>query len=297
MSVQTTSLSPTRQRGRYSIPSLARRTQVLAVLAVFVVCASAPAQQKIRAAQPVWTDEHFDQWVFQQDSNATAARRRLTAQMALQIEDIDRACQLTEAQQKKLHLAGQGDLKRFFDRYEKVKQKFQSMKHDQEKFQEIWQDITPLQMALQAGLFYDDSLLYKSLPNTLTGDQLTRYDAIVGERRAFRHRATIELAVTLLEQALPLRDAQRQELITLLTKETKPPRKSGQYDYYRILTQLGRVAEAKLKPLFDNTQWKILNRQLDQFKGMELALKQSGQLANDADEPDRAVAIPAPLKK
>src|SRR5207245_8056724 len=125
--------------------------------------------------------------------------------LALQVKDIDRACKLTDAQKKKLQLTGRGDIKRFFDRYEKVKQKFQLVKHDEQKMQEIWQDISPLQMTLQAGLFHDDSLLHKSLHNTLSSEQFARYDAIAGERRAFRHHANIELAVTTLEQSMPLR--------------------------------------------------------------------------------------------
>jgi hypothetical protein len=283
-------------------PSLARRahpesTLLSLALAAFVACVVAQAQQKFVAAQRVWTDENFDQWVFQQERNTSRARQRLNSLLALQVEDIDRACKLTDAQKNKLQLAGRGDIKRFFDRYETVKQKFQLIKQDEQKFQEIWQDISPLQMTLQAGLFYDDSLLYKSLHNTLTGEQFARYDAIARERRAFRHRANIELAVTVLEQAMPLRDAQRRELITLLTNQTKPPRKSGQYDYYLIMFQLGRVPEGKLRALFDDTQWKVVNRHLAQYEGMKPFLKQSGQLPDQDDEADRADATPADLKQ
>src|SRR5438128_7468487 len=136
------------------------RVQLLALVVVFFGCAVAHAQRKVGApavaAAPTVTDEQFDQWVFQQDRNAFEARRRLDSQLALQVEDIDRACKLTDAQKKKLQLAGRGDVKRFFDRYETVRQKFQLLKQDEQKVQEIWQDINPLQVTLQAGLFHDD---------------------------------------------------------------------------------------------------------------------------------------------
>ena len=80
-------------------------------------------------------------------------------------------------------------------------------------------------------------------------------------------------------------------------KLTKPSRKSGQYDYYVIMFQLGRVPEEKLKPLFDATQWKVVNRQLDQFKQMEPFLKQSGQLPNSDDEAERSDATPVVAPK
>jgi hypothetical protein len=275
------------------------------LLAAFVGCAGAQAQQEkkkaapaaVAVAQQVFPDEHFEQWVFQQDRNASGARKRLDSQLALQVEDIDRACKLTDEQKKKLQLMGRGDIKRFYDRYETVKQKFQLVKHDQEKVQEIFQDIRPLQMTLQTGMFHDDSLLYKSLHNTLTGEQVARYGAVARQRRAFRHRANVELTVTMLEQGMPLREAQRREFITLVMNETKPPRKSGQYDYYVIMFQLGRLPEGKLKPLFDNAQWKVVNRLFTQYKGMEPFLKQNGLWPDEDDEAARIEVRPPEPKK
>jgi hypothetical protein len=294
-------LSPKRQRG-IRIPLLVRRAHLillllLVVLAACFVCAGSQAQQKIVARQRVWTDENFDQWVFQQDGNASGARRRLDSLLALQLEDIDRVCKLTDPQRHKLESAGRGDIKRFFDRYEKVKRKFQLIKQEEQKLQEIWPEISPLQRTLHAGLFYDDSLLYKSLHNTLTGQQFAGYDATARERRAFRHRANIHLAVAILEQGMPLREEQRRQLITLLMNQTKPPRRSGQYDYYLVMAQIGRVPEEKLKSLLDNTQWRVVNRQLDQFKAIEQSLKQSGQLANGEDEGDGTEDAPTHLEK
>jgi hypothetical protein len=293
------------------------RLLLFALLAVLLACAAAQEQPKGEAkkaeekkpeakkaapaqaavARPAWNDEQFDQWVFQQDRNVSTGRQRLNSLLTLQIDSIDRTCQLTDAQKKKLQLAGRGDIKRFFDRYETVKRKFQLVNGDQQKLQELWQDIGPLQMTLQAGLFHADSLLYKSLPHTLTSEQFARYDAVARERREFRHRANIELAVTTLEQRVPLRDAQRRELITLLLNQTKPPRRSGSYDYYLIMYQLGRLPEEKVQSLFDDTQWKVVNRHLAQFKGYEQLLRQAGQWPDEDDDAGKADEQPVPLRK
>jgi len=236
-------------------------------------------------AQPAVSDEQFDQWVFQQHGSAAGARESLNSQLALQAEHVDRACELTDAQKKKLQLAGRGDIKRFFDSYEEIKKKFQSLKHDRQKVNQIWQDIQPLQSTMKAGLFHLDSFLYKSLRNTLTDDQFTRYAAIASNRRKLHHRAKIELTIVMLEEGIPLRDEQRQKLITLLVNETKPPRKSGQYDYYAIMFHLSRLPKEKVKPLLDDVQWKVLNRQLDQARGMEHWLRKAGHLADrDVDD-------------
>lgn len=236
------------------------------------------------AAQPVWTDAQFDQWVFQHHRTKAAAHKNMLAQLSLQAQDVDRVCSLSESQRKKLQLAGRGDIKRFFDRYEVVKRKFQLIKNDQQKFNQIWQDISPLQVTMQTGLFHDDSFLHKSLKNTLNSEQFKKYDTVAEDRRAFRHRAKIELTVTLIEQGMPLTADQRQELIEFFVKETKPAKKSGQYDYYLILYQVSKLPKEKLQVLLDKTQLKVLNQQLDQSRGMEQWLKQSGYLPDEDED-------------
>jgi len=262
------------------------------------------AAVKARVVQQRFTDENFDQWVFQQDRNSAVGRQRLEARLALQLEFIDGACHLTDVQKKKLQLAGRGDIKRFFDRYDTVKQKFQSVKEvsqeDQQKFQEIWQkvwqDINPLQMTLQAGLFHEDSLLYRSVYHTLTPEQYARYEAVDRERREFRHRAAIELMVASFEQNMPLRDQQRRELITLLMNQTKPLRKPSQYSSYLLLFQLSRVPEEKLKPLFDAVQWKVVEWNLNQAKNVVRSLKQPGQVVDEEDLVDEVGVRPDAAK-
>ena len=73
----------------------------------------------------------------------------------------------------------------------------------------------------------------------------------------------------------------------MLLEETKPPRKFGhQYDYYVIMWQAAKLPEDKLKPLFDDVQWKVLNQQFAQMQGMEQWLKQFGVLSLEADAAD-----------
>jgi hypothetical protein len=258
--------------------------------------------------QQQWTDENFEQWVFNRGGgpaqNAASARQELDRSLLLNIQDIDRVCKLTEAQKKKLQLAGRGDIKRFYDRYEVVWQKFQRVKQKQqddnnwqELWQELWRDISPLQMDIQTGLFHEDSLLRKSLRHTLTAEQLPRYQAEAEERRRFHHRASIELAVNGFEEAMPLRDAQRQELIELLLKELKPPRKWNQNAVYAITVRMSLLPEDKLKPVFDRTQWKVVRALLDNYKGSVQWLKESGQWPEDDDDVDAPPADAKPAAK
>src|SRR5262249_37865237 len=112
--------------------------------------------------------ERFDQLVFQPDNTPAGARKRLDGLLAVQVDILDRACRLTEAQRNKLHLAGRGDINRFFDQCEGAKRKWQRLEPTDDKIAEVRQDLTDLRSILEHGLFHENSLLYKSLPNTLT---------------------------------------------------------------------------------------------------------------------------------
>jgi hypothetical protein len=63
------------------------------------------------------------------------------------------------------------------------------------------------------------------------------------------------------------------------------------------LLQLGRLPEEKLKPLFDETQWEIVNQHLAQIQQMEPMLKQVGQWPVEDDEGEITDGRPVPQKK
>jgi hypothetical protein len=87
-----------------------------------------------------------------------------------------------------------------------------------------------------------------------------------------------------------LREAQRQALIDLLTRELKPPRRTSQYGFYVTFVQMSQLPEGKLKPAFDAAQWKAVSKLLGQYKGAEQWLKRSGQWPEADDEDDAAPA-------
>ncbi len=89
----------------------------------------------------------------------------------------------------------------------------------------------------------------------------------------------------LLNNEVGFTDDQRRQLVQLLHDETTPPRSLGQNDYYVVLYQLSRIPEARIKPVFEDVQWRYLKRSLDQGRGMEMFLKQQGfEPGEDADK-------------
>jgi len=250
------------------------------------------------AGRQMWPDEQFERWVFSQDQTADRVRNKFESLLNTRVDQIERTCELTLTQVRKLRLMGQGDIKRFFDTFETANNHFKAINNDPGRIQEVQADLAPVRAALQGGPFTDDSLLNKSLRTTLTDEQFVKYDGMAGERRAFRHRANIELAVSMLEQAMPLREAQRRDLIALLEKETSPPKKGGQYEAYLILNQMTHVPEAKLKAILSDTQQRVLGVQVIQFATYLANLRQSGMVADeDLAFPVPAVPPPAPAAR
>lgn len=281
-----------RRRWRHSV------TALLVLLGVIAPRAS---------AQQGRTDTAFDQLIFLQDRTADVARTRLFSEVARHVNEIDRACRLTDAQKKKLHLAGRGDIQRFFERYETAKEQVKLGNGNGEKLnvaidgdfleidREVLQVTSTLQIALRTGLFHEDSLLYKSLGRTLTNDQVERYEVLKEERRVTGHRAAIERAITRLGQSAPELAAKPGSLARFLADEIKPPRKPAPspHDVYYVLYMMGRLPEDKLRRQFDAWKWPILKRQLDQYKRLGATLRQKGLLPDEDDDD----AKPAPARR
>jgi hypothetical protein len=238
--------------------------------------------------------EQVDQWIFGRLGGSGGARTKLDSSLKLRIEDLNRSCHISDLQKKKLLLAGRGDVKRFFDKIEEVKRKFQNGQNDPNA--NIWQDIQPLQIELNTGLFGDDSIYKKTISKTLDGDQISQYECLQRERRMVRYKATIEWFVVHLDKGLGFTDDQRQRLVELLVNESRPPKKFGQGDYWYLMLQSSLVPEAKLKPIFDVPQWRLLSRQFDQAKRMEPWLKSNGVIPDHEKEnetvPARVVRRP-----
>jgi hypothetical protein len=239
---------------------------------------AAPAAEAA-VEERVFIDEaNFDQWIFQGRGDANTARQRIESALQLQIDEVHRVCELTEAQKQKLTLAGKGDAKRFFEEVEVAREKFRAVQNDPNAFNGIWQDIQPLQQKLSHGIFGDKSFFAKTLQKTLTAEQTDKYQANLDERRQYRYRVLVEVHITSLENSIPLLHEQHRALVKLLLEKTQPPQAFGRYDNYVILHQLSTLPEQELKAVLNERQWELLERQLAQFRGMLPVLRQNGIL-------------------
>jgi hypothetical protein len=238
-------------------------------------------QAMVRMA--VLNENIIDQWIFNGVNNgANGSLSRLDSLLKLQIADVGRSCGATEAQQKKLELAGRGDIKRFFDGIEEVKRKHAPLQNDAAVIQQVYQEIQPLRLVVSSGPFGEGSLFAKTLRKILSEEQTARYVAVVRERKLFRHRARIDLAVKQFDTTLGLTAAQRERFTKVLVEQTRPSKITGPYDTQVLMLQLAKLPEDRFKPIFDEAQWRLITQYLEQAKSMEFFLDRNGYVP-DAD--------------
>ena len=255
-----------------------------------------PAKQGVAVEDQMFQmdEANFDANVFQPSGNADQARIQMETKLKLQLSELNRVCELSDAQSHKLKLAASVDIKRFFGSVAVIRKKVKAGKINQQEWQEIWQEIQPLRTRQQAGLFGDSSFFAKSIRKTLNPEQLVKYEVLVNERRRFRYRASIAVAIVNLQNTVPLRRAQQQAIIKMLLEETQPPPVFGQYDQYLVMYQMARLPEEKFKPLFDEEQWKQLQVQFNQYRGMDQFLIQNGLIPKENGDDEPAVEAETP---
>ncbi|HKI18942.1 MAG TPA: hypothetical protein VKA15_13735, partial [Isosphaeraceae bacterium] len=222
--------------------------------------------------------EQFEQWVFNQMGGAGIARNRLNAALELHIDEINRFCGINEAQKRKLQLAGRGDIKRFFDRVDEAKRRYMLVMNDQNH--NIWEDVQPLQSMLGGGIFGDESIFAKTVKKTLSNDQSATLAEQERQRNKHRYLITIDWFITHVDKGLGMTAEQRKRLSALL-KETRPPRRFGSSDYYYLMYRAGLIPEERIKPIFDDIQWRVFSQQINQGRGMQQWLKNNGMIEDE----------------
>jgi hypothetical protein len=106
--------------------------------------------------------ENFDRWLYGEPSEGRP-QRHLNDILLTKVRTAAREHDLTDAQRAKLHLAGKGDIKRFFDRVEDRRRGFEK---DRQRFQTglaALQGLDDLSRIYEGGPFDGGSLFAKTL--------------------------------------------------------------------------------------------------------------------------------------
>jgi hypothetical protein len=214
------------------------------------------------------------------------ADKRIMAILDNEIRAIDQHCQLTEAQKKRLQLAGRGDIARWQNRITELRHKYVGKEIDQQQHAEVMRELQSFRQLPQTGPFGEFSLLLKNLRNTLTDEQRERYQTLVRERAA----QAVENALRQFDanSASTLQGENRKKFIDTLIEHGRFSETQSPYMQYIVWFEAGRIQD-RLKPLLSERQLAAFQQQVTNAKRVEQTLRQSGawplaQLADDEAE-------------
>lgn len=297
--VATIRTLPSSGRGRRAggvISRPVRRTAIYGIAGLLVchaVVANVGAQDDVRAAAIVEERErllinrllgnsadgnHIALYVLQNAINVEQIREQIDQQLMARIADIDRGCLLTDEQKQKLRLAAAGDIKRFFEKLDHLKDKNNKDRNGRRHIQKFLLEIAPLQKQYVSNLFGDQSLFTKYLQSTLSAEQSARLDHWNKSKWQRQFEGRVILAVNDLEKTTPLNPEQRKQLITSIVAAGKPLIKTGHLDYHVVWYYAAQVPHEELKPQFTAKQWEAISHRMALGKRLEVTLKRNGYI-------------------
>ncbi len=263
---------------RGSIRNRSPIRQTLPALVMFALCCvPAQAEAQVAFANDLiqFTEQSFIQNVFGNQRSYAAARKYTDEALQIQIDFVASAVQLSDQQREKLELAGQGDIHRFFNEYERVKRGMTFGGIPRDEWQAVWRKTQPLSTKFAAGLHGPKSLFAKTVSSALDDHQRAEFDEMKETRDIAIYVDNIRMTLSMLERKVPLTRKQRDTIIELLVDETEPPDYYGQASmhFYVVLVQMAKMPQEKLKPVFSNDEWQVIDGMLRQAKAMEQTLK------------------------
>ena len=235
-----------------------------------------PKKDAAQPADEAMTVGDFSQWALN-GMTLEQVEANLRSQFAVQLQSVTRECGLSAAQQEKVRVAGEGDIRRMTHALEQFRQDFCENGKGQQNARQIVSKMNPLKRKLQSGIFDDSSLFRKVIRQTLKGEQAVRYEKQEGLRRKFRYEAKIELALASVDGGgLTLTADQRQRLLKLIADETQPPKKPGPYDQVVVFIQAAKLNDAKFKAILDDGQLRSLKQVFQQYEDIAKDLRERG---------------------
>ena len=239
--------------------------------------------------QFVLTEQQFNQMVFggrQPDlvangfeQSVTSSiernfRKRTEATVESEIQTVDQRVSLTEAQKKKLRLAGRGDVAQVVSRAAELRPKLTSKPMSQQQYTELLRELQPLRMVQKFGIVGENSLFRKTLRGTLTDEQCVRYRTLERERQ----NAIIEAALQNWERlpnGFKLTGESRRKFVDLILDQGQLPDNVGPYGHYIVLLAANHL-RAEVMPLVPEAERQRFETQIGQAKRLEPTLKMYG---------------------
>lgn len=256
---------------------------LMVVIAIAALQPDCLAQFAIRAnvVQQGW----FESWALQ-GRNEQYYREQVESQAQLEIENLKSVVPISELQEKKLKLALEGDLARFFRMVDEARFKTRNMQPVNEQVGEISRIISPIQQIVQKGILDETSLFHDVLDNMLTPEQSELWDKELARRQRLINKAIVQVQICALEKTMPLLSKQREALTNVVLERLEGKKVINQYRVYLVDYAMYTLPESKLKTFLDEKQVKFYRQKRSQVEGWKSMLEgQGAKFEDEVEEP------------
>jgi hypothetical protein len=246
-----------------------------------------------QAQQFEMTEAQFNSWM---TNGETSPLDLVEMQLESQLTQLEKTCKLSPDQRQKLELAGRGDITRFHTEVNELRTELCGKSYDQNEINNIYQRIQPLALRVRTGILGEGSLFAKVKENTLDPAQFAAFNRARRERITFQYHAKLKLFVAALDSSAPMLDAEREALLALLVKSTRPPRRWGgeQYDWQYVLSQASTVTDEQLADKLDEKQLRCFRQAVQNAQGMAAMLQRQGMVPTGDDDMEPVGDPPPP---
>ena len=278
-------------------PQASPRPAGLKEVLVDVADDRAVEEQNRAVVQMELNDQILEQWAFGEPLEQS--RTRFLQMVAQGIDGIDRVCELTPEQKRRLRLVAEAGRQQLEGRLRSVKTRYAGRKIEQNRLGEVHGLVSPMQAASRQNPLDPDSLLAKSLTSILTADQRSRWQAWELERERQSLRREIHAAIATIDLSLPMTDRQRRDLTRLLEAHVRPvapPRPDvdqrpanpfGQIlsmaPGQLALAQLNAIPVRETQAILRPEQWEVLQAIYRPLRGRWTMIESSGWLRERID--------------
>lgn len=225
------------------------------------------------------SETDFDQHVYGNRESRESAMKAHFDALERAIARLKQDCGLSEAQQRKLRLAGKGDILQAFDAVTELRRKVTGRLMTEKEFEAQWSQVDQLREQMWESPFDESSLFVKTQRRLLSDEQR----ATVAALQAARQRKLLENTVLAWDGrrvSVPkLTEQQRQQFLeVVLPKLESLAASTLRRSAYLTSLALLQAAELQdeLKPILTDSQWGEFQSQIQIARQMEPTLKQKG---------------------
>jgi hypothetical protein len=225
----------------------------------------------------------------------------LDALLSRRLDELKSSCRLSEAQLKKLTVAGHGDIKRLMDEWDANARVAQRAMMGRRVVVKLAIGGADTGDDASEDSFGEGSLFSKTARTALDREQAQRYEqALAGQRRE-RYEWALLQGANSIRANLDLSAGQAEALVDLIVRETPPPKRYGRApDFHLFLFQVARLPEATVRPLLNDSERRRLSRWTAPFKesagGAEM-LRREGFIFDDTSLERKSVPGNEPKPK